>query len=114
MPMEVSKRYEQYCKITKMKLSEPLRVLIMESIPQIHHAENLDKIVSRARNWKEHGKEVKEFCVRLPDEAIQEIHTYCSFFKIKRCHFLYYLIEEKLLKAMDNVLEKRTAEKWAE
>lgn len=100
MPPEVSERYERYCKATKMKLSEPLRVLVMESVPQLRNPEKLGATVARAKR----GNGSKKFHVRLPDDVIHEIQTYCAFFQVKRCHFLYCLIEDKLGTVMEDVL----------
>lgn len=107
IPSEVAERYIKYCEVTKMKISEPLRVLVMESLPQLHNAENLDQIISKTKNWKDGGDSYTKFQVRLPDEVIKEIHTLSNFFHIKRlrCHFLYYLIEEKLLQKLEDVLK---------
>ena len=106
MPVDVAERYMMYCKITKMKLSEPLRVLVMESTPQLHNAANLDQVIDKTKN-REFPGEYHKFHVRLPGEVIAEINTYCKFFGLtwRRCHFLYFLIEEKLLKRIEGVLD---------
>ena len=82
MPKLVADKYILYCQLTKMKLSEPLRVMVMESISQLHNAKNLDQIIQLTKNWKSHGEEFEKFHVRLPDTVIREIHTYLSFFKL--------------------------------
>lgn len=107
MPSEVAEQYKEYCRITKMKLSEPLRVFVMESVPQLHNAENLDQIILNTKNWNLGKEECEKFHVRLPSEVVNEINTYCNFFKLKRlrCHFLYYLIEKKLQTALEGILK---------
>lgn len=107
MPSEIAERYKRYCKITKMKLSEPLRVFVLESVPQLHNAENLDQIILNTKNWNLGKEKCEKFHVRLPSDVINEIHTYCNFFRLKRlrCHFLYYLIEGKLLTALEGILK---------
>lgn len=105
IPKKTAERYVAYCKKTKMKLTEPLRVFILESIPQLHNAENLDQIIRRTREWNTIDEDCEKFNVRLPDEAIIEIHTYCKFFKLRRCHFLYYVIEDRLNRALEEVLK---------
>lgn len=108
LPIEVAARYKQYCKVTKMKLSEPLRVLVLESLPQLHTNEDLNEIVrktlERERNLQEN---YEKFSVRLPDEAVKEINTFCRFFNMnwRRCHFLYFLIEKKILRLLKEVLK---------
>lgn len=109
MPQEVSERYKKYCEITKIKLSEPLRIMILESIPQLHNAENLDKIIKKTQDRNLYAASTDRYvryAVRLPDEAVSEINTYCKFFKLqhRRCHFLYFLIEERLLQQIEGVL----------
>lgn len=108
MPAGVGKRYEDYCKKTHMKMSETLRVLVLESIPRLHDAENLDQIIEKARKQNAYTapEKYKEVHVRLPASAVQEIDTYCKFFQLKskRCHFMYYLIEAKLQKTLGDVL----------
>lgn len=108
MPAEMAKKYDKYCMTTKMKRTEPLRVMIMESLPQLYNAERLDQIIEKTKKWESDGKELVKYHVRLPDEVINEIHTYCNFFQLKRvrCHFLYYLIEDKLIKSMEEVLDE--------
>lgn len=104
-PAKVAKRYCDYCAATKMKFSEPLRVMVMESLPQLHNAENLGQIVEKTKNWNTYGSEFVKFHVRLPDAVTHEIRTYCKLFHLKRCHFLYYLVEEKLLQRMSEVFK---------
>lgn len=108
MPKEVARRYDAYCKKTRMKLTEPLRVMVMESLPQLYNAERLNQIIEKTKKWESDGDEFSKYHVRLPDEVIDEIHTYCNFFHLKRqrCHFLYYLIEEKLAKSLGEVLDE--------
>lgn len=108
MPIAMAKKYDEYCKRTKMKVTEPLRVMVMESVPQLYNAENLDKIIQKTKEWENDGNEFVKYHVRLPDEVMNEICTYLSFFRLKRlrCHFLYYLIEEKLLKRIGDVLNE--------
>lgn len=105
MPADVAELYKKYCMITKMKLSEPLRVLVLESLPKLHNAEDLGEIVEKAKT-KHYSKMVK-FYVRLPGAAIDEINIYCKFFNLhwRRCHFLYFLIEKKLLKLLKEVMK---------
>ena len=105
-PEEVAELYKEYCQVTKMKLSEPLRVMVLESLPQLHNAKNLDEIIVKTRK-RDMSKKYEKLHVRLPNEAIEEVNTFCKFFKLnwKRCHFLYYLVEEKLLQAIEDVLK---------
>ncbi len=103
LPKEIADQYRKYCKVTKMKLSEPLRVLVLESLPQLHNAEDLDNIIEKT---KKPSPDCEKFFVRLPGTAMDEVNTYCRFFKLnwRRCHFLYYLIEKKLIKLLKDVL----------
>lgn len=105
MPTEVARKYCNFCDMTKMKLSEPLRVMVMESLPQLYNAENLGQIVEKTKNWNTYNSEFEKFHVRLPDEVIHEIRTYCKLFHLKRCHFLYYLVEDKLLQRISEVIK---------
>lgn len=102
IPKEVAEPYMEYCKRTKIKYPEPLRVFILESIPNLHSIENLDEIIRRTKNWKELGSECIRFSVRIPTDAIAEIKTFCKFIRVKRCHFLYYLIEKKVLSTLED------------
>ena len=113
MPENISKKYMEYCRFTRMKMSDSLKVLIMESLPRLHDSEDLDLIIVKTRSinlYKEMDKDsevqyVRHY-VRLPADVIQQINTYCKFFKLrnKRCHFLYFLIEKKLLATIEEVL----------
>lgn len=106
LPGEVSKKYREYCRLTRMKLSEPLRVMVMESTPQLHNETNLDQVISKTKNRNLYDEYMK-YSVRLPEDVVNEINTYCRFFNIqrRRCYFLYFLIEERLLKTIEEVLE---------
>lgn len=106
IPAKIAGDYMEYCRLTKMKYSEPLRVLILESILQLHNTSDLNLIVEKTRNWEAYDKELVKFHVRLPDEVMAEIHSYCKFFQLNRlrCHFLYYLIEKKLTESLEGVL----------
>lgn len=105
MPVEVAEKYKQYCELTKMKLSEPLRVMVLESIPQLHNAKNLDEIIVKTRS-RDMNSTYEKFYVRLPSEVMDEVNIFCKFFKInwKRCHFLYFVIEERLIKTIEDML----------
>lgn len=105
IPEDVSKRYMEYCRVTKMKLSEPLRVMVLESLPQLRNAENLDDIIRKTKRKELRGTG-DIYAVRLPDEAVKEIKTYLEFFHLGgyRNHFMYFLIEEELLKKLKDVL----------
>lgn len=107
LPPDVAEKYIKYCEITKMKQTEPLRGLILESIPNLSNMKDLDKIIikTRARSKKD---TYTKFYVRLPKDKVEELNTFCSFFKLnwRRCHFLYFLIEEKLLKKIEDVLNE--------
>ncbi len=105
-PPDVAERYKEYCAVTKMKLSEPLRVLVLESLPQLHTNDDLSEIIRQTQE-RSPKDEYKKLSVRLPQEAVDEINTYCKFFKInwRRCHFLYFLVEKKLLQLLKDVLQ---------
>lgn len=105
LPQEVAERYKKYCEITKMKSAEYLRVLILDATPLLHNAEKLDFIIDKTQN-REFPGAYQKIHVRLPGETLAEIDTYCKFFKLtwKRCHFMYFMIEEKLLQMIEDVL----------
>lgn len=107
MPIAVSIRYKRYCKITNMKLSEPLRVLVLQSIPQLHNAKNLNEIIKKTKQ-RDLKADYDKYYVRLPEEAMNQINTYCKFFNLnwRRCHFLYFLIEAKLLELLEDILDE--------
>lgn len=107
LPMDVSERYKEYCRITKMNLTEPIRVMVMDSLPRLHNSEQLDNIIEKVRN-RDSKTSCEKLYIRLPDTVMTEINTYCSFFKLhwQRCHFLYYLIEDKLIDTIEDVLNE--------
>ena len=109
MPIEISKKYIEYCHITRLRFSDSLRVMVMESIPRLHDSDELEQIINKTRQrnlYAENSEEYAEHYIRLPREVIEEVNMYCAFFKIKRkrCHFLYFLIEKKLLSAIEEIL----------
>lgn len=102
IPKEVAEPYMEYCQKTKIKYPEPLRIFILESIPNLRNMENLDEVMKRTKHWRELGSECVSFIVRIPIDVLDEIKTYCKFYHVNRCHFLYYLIEKKILSTLED------------
>lgn len=107
MPQNVAERYKGYCEATKQKITEPMQALIIECIPHLHNTEKLDRIILKTKNWNTSSGSFQKFHVQIPDEAAKEIYTYCNFFKLNhlKSHFVYYLIEEKLLQDLERILK---------
>ena len=105
-PVEIAEMYKEYCRVTKLKISDPLRVMVLDSLPQLHNTKNLGEIIAKTKN-RDMNDKYEKLHVRLPNEAVDEVNTFCKFFKLnwKRCHFLYFLIEEKLLQTIKDVLK---------
>lgn len=103
IPQDVAEQCEKYCRETKQKMPEFLQDTMVESIPMLRNIANLGEVIHKTKNRNTLFASFQKSYVWLPDEAIKEINTYCGFFKLSKLksYFLYFLIEEKILKALN-------------
>lgn len=103
MPEDVERKYHQYCKVTNIKETAHLRLLVLNRIPALHDAAKLNEIVERTQN-SDPTIDYVNIRIFLPDETVKELDKYSAFFKLgrKKCRFLYFLIEDDLQKTMED------------